>query len=455
MNPFKMRPERTGDLFVDWEKFWVKPYNKNEVNPYTRTRIILMNGTEFENVWFSHQFSRSVGDDELRRKLAYIRKSEQQQQKILTHLKPADESALEHTIGYEQLAVDLTAHLAKRVNDKNIKSALDFALLEDFDHLYRYADYLDFTTGEHAEKLVGGYTEITPGRPTISHHRHPYDSIRYPMTDKCPATMDVLAANVITAAEQQSRNYYMNTAALWPDEMGRRLYQEIGMVEEQHVTQYGSLLKPCMSRLENLLVHQYVECWLYWSCYETETDTRIRGIWQFMFEQELKHLHIALELLRQYEKKDWQEVIPDAEFPAPLVLESNIEYVRCVLGSTVNDTACRERYVDVRTNAPETFDALWYEVETIGTHNRAYQIAHGCYSFQRKSFIRYMHDNEWSAWRNISDCIEVNNNKAYDANTLFDAGLYLCSIISILIQFILYFLIIFALRRIPLVKKVL
>ena len=54
-----------------------------------------MNGTEVENVWFSHQFSRSVGDDELRRKLAYIRKSEQQQQKILTHLKPADESALE------------------------------------------------------------------------------------------------------------------------------------------------------------------------------------------------------------------------------------------------------------------------------------------------------------------------------------------------------------------------
>ena len=74
-----------------------------------------------------------------------------------------------------------------------------------------------------------------------------------------------------------------------------------------------------------------------------------------LFVASPKYLHIALELLRQYEKKDWQEVIPDAEFPAPLVLESNIEYVRCVLGSTVNDTACRERYVDVRTNAPETF----------------------------------------------------------------------------------------------------
>ena len=90
-----------------------------------------------------------------------------------------------------------------------------------------------------------------------------------------PAVIDLLAANVITAAEQQTMNYYMNTAALWPEETGRRLYQEIGMVEEQHVSQYGSLLDPRLTWLENLLVHQYVECWLYWSCAETETDGRI------------------------------------------------------------------------------------------------------------------------------------------------------------------------------------
>ena len=151
-------------------------------------------------------------------------------------------------------------------------------------------------------------------------------------------------------------NYYMNTAALWPEETGRRLYQEIGMVEEQHVSQYGSLLNPSMTWLENLLVHQYVECWLYWSCYETETDVRIRELWYFLFQQELVHLHIARDLLCQYEKKDWNEVLPDAKFPAPLTLESNIEYVRSVLGSTVNNTACCEGYVNVVQGAmPETF----------------------------------------------------------------------------------------------------
>ena len=213
MNPFTTKPEKDTPLFVDWEKLWVKPYDKQEVDPYTRTRVILMTGTEFENVWFSHQFSRCCGDNDLRRELALLRRSEQQQQKLLTHLKPADETALEHTIGYEQLATDLTAHLAMRVTSADVKGALDFALLEDFDHLYRYADYLDATSGVKAEELVGRYTEIMPGRPTIAHHRHPYDTLRRPMDKGQPALIDMLAANVITAAEQQTMNYYMNTAA--------------------------------------------------------------------------------------------------------------------------------------------------------------------------------------------------------------------------------------------------
>ena len=348
MNPFEMLPKRGTEVIVDWEKMWPKAYDKRNVDPYTRTRVILMNGTEFENVWFSHQFHRHSADNDLRRTLALIRRSEQQQQKAIAHLKPVDETALEHTIGYEQVAVDLTAHLGKRVCDPGIKMALDFALLEDFDHLYRYSDLLDMKDHVKAEQIVGHYTEIMPARPTVAHHRHPNDDVRFPVTNPNPELFDVLATNIITAAEQQTMNYYMNTAALADDVITQQLYQEIGMIEEQHVTHYGSLLNPSLTWFENLLWHQYTECYLYWSCHETENDSRIRKFWAELYQQELAHLNIAVELLRKYENKDWHEVIKcGGTFPEPLVLTSNIEYVRDVLARTVNLTSLRENYVDV------------------------------------------------------------------------------------------------------------
>ena len=59
-----------------------------------------------------------------------------------THM-PADQSVLETTIGYEQVAIELTAYLARTEPDEYVKQAFDFGLLEDFDHLYRYAQLLD------------------------------------------------------------------------------------------------------------------------------------------------------------------------------------------------------------------------------------------------------------------------------------------------------------------------
>ena len=332
---------------MNWQAMSPKPYDKHTVDPYTRTRVILMNGTEFENVWFTHQFSRNCANGDVRRALALIRRSEQQQQKLIAALKPDDETMLEHTIGYEQLAVDLTAHLAKREVDEHVKNALNFALLEDFDHLYRYADLLDMESGVHAETLVGGYTEATPGRPTIAHHRYPFDSIKIPIDSQKADPMTKLCVGIITAAEQQTMNYYMNVCATYPNTPGRALYREIGMIEEQHVSQYGSLMDVNCTWLENLLMHQYTECYLYWSCMETETDESIRRIWQHMLEVEISHLHEAAKLLMMEEKKEYQQVIGEGTFPAPLKLESNIDYVRSVLAGTVQLTACRESYTYV------------------------------------------------------------------------------------------------------------
>ncbi len=347
-NPFLEKPKKIESEIMNWSKLAPKPYNKNEIDPFTRVRCILMNGTEYEAVWSKHHANRHIADNDVRRSIALIRRMEQQQQKLIAALKPIDENILETTIGYEQLAVDLTAFLARRATDKNVKNALDFALLEDFDHLYRYANLLETDMGEHAEKYVGSYTEIMPGRPTIAHHRHPYDSIRKPISNKKADAITKCDVMIITAAEQQTMNYYMNLGAFYKNQMGRELYTEIGMVEEEHVSQYGSLIDPTPSIYEEMLMHEYVECYLYYSMLNDESDKNIKKIWEMLFEQELSHLHEAAKMLKKMEKKEWQEVIPNGEFPELISFRNNKEYVRSVLGKTVSLTADRETYVDVK-----------------------------------------------------------------------------------------------------------
>lgn len=344
MNPFTHRPRPISEGFRDFKEIYPCPYNKNEVDPYTKTRIILMNGTEFEANWFSHQLARHVTNNDLRRELAMSRYVEKQQQLRVSLLKPCNESPLEHTISYEQLAVDLTAELAKREKDCYVKKALDFALLEDFDHLYRYANLLEMEQGIRAERLVGKYTEIMPGRPTIAHHRCPLDNVKRNINSKSACKETVLATMIITAAEQQTMNYYMNITNLATNDAARRLYEEIALVEEEHVTQYESLMDSGATWLEMLLWHEYTECYLYWSCFMTETDNKIKCIWEQHLEDEISHLHKAAELLKKFEGKEWQQVIPDGEFPAPLCLHENIDYVRDILSTTVQFTGCREEY---------------------------------------------------------------------------------------------------------------
>ena len=339
MNPFEQKPSRKAGAFQSWKSLYPKAYCKDETDAYTKVRIILMTGAEYEAVWFGHQFHRHCTDNDLRRELAVARRQEQQQQHQLAYLKPADETQLETTITYEQLAVDLTAILAQREPDPYVVKALNFALLEDFDHLYRYADLLEMEQGIRAERLVGGYTEIMPGRPTIAHHRHPVDSVRRACDFKKADLLTMLDTCIITAAEQQTMNYYMNLGAFYPNDLGRRLYQEIGMVEEQHVTQYGALMDPSCTWLENLLLHEYNECYLYWSCFETETDDEVKKIWERYFDMEVGHLHKAAQLLQKYEGKEWQQVLPQGEFPELLRFAPQIDYVRKVLKNTVELTA--------------------------------------------------------------------------------------------------------------------
>ena len=152
-----------------WKELVQPPYSKLDDDAFTRVRVILMNGLESEALRFSHVYARSTSED-LRLVLARIRRVEHHQQTLVNWLNPADQSPLETTIGFEQVAVEVTASIALNEPDPYLAQIHRFGLLEDFDHLYRYSALMDRLTGKDANTLIQSYTDIIPGRPTAVEH---------------------------------------------------------------------------------------------------------------------------------------------------------------------------------------------------------------------------------------------------------------------------------------------
>jgi hypothetical protein len=80
MNPLEQPGIPVEDQFRNWSELNVRPFDKNTVEPYTRSRVILMNGIEVESIMFSHQFARHTDNVEIKKALALSRRVDAQQQ---------------------------------------------------------------------------------------------------------------------------------------------------------------------------------------------------------------------------------------------------------------------------------------------------------------------------------------------------------------------------------------
>jgi rubrerythrin len=323
-----------------WRDMVQRPISKLDDDAYTRVRIILMNGIELEAHRFSHSCARM--NKALQIPLAQVRRAEQHQATLINWLIGPDHSPLETTIAYEQVAIDITAAVAMREPDDYLAQVYRFGLLEDFDHMYRYSALLDRLEGKDANNILQSYTDILPGRPTIEEHRAPQDDVRRPYDRKQAAPLSKLHALTIMAAEQQTHNFYMNIGPMYSDPVARQLYAEIASIEEQHVTQYESIIDPEETWLEKWVMHELTEVYNYHSCMEQESNPRIKAIWERFCDYELGHLHFALELFKKYERRDPAEILPE-RLPDPIPHESQREFVR--------DTLAGE--VDLRANGTE------------------------------------------------------------------------------------------------------
>jgi len=316
-----------------WKEISGPPYSKLNDDAFTRARVILMNGIESEALRFSHACARM--NRQLQPHLARIRRVEQHQQTMVNWLNPADQSVLETTIGFEQLAIELTAAVAQAEPDPYLASIYRFGMLEDFDHMYRYSALMDRVEGKDSNNILQSYTDVRPGRPTSVEHRDPLDDLRNPYIKEAASPLTKLHALTIMAAEHQTHDYYMNVGPTFADPVARALYAEIGSIEEQHVTQYESIIDPTETWLEKWLMHELTEVYNYWSCSQQESNSRIKQIWTRCLDYELGHLHYVMDLMRQIEKRDPEALMP-ATLPPPIPFESQREFVRTVLENEVD-----------------------------------------------------------------------------------------------------------------------
>jgi rubrerythrin len=333
-----------------WREISPPTISKLDCDAWTRVRIILMNGIESNSARFSHAAARLYGG--LQEPLAVIRRLEQHQQTMVNWLLPADQSPLETTIAFEQVAIEVTAALALEEPDEYLAAMYRFGLLEDFDHMYRFGALMDRTEGKDANSILQGYTDILPGRPTSVEHRHPIDDVRRPYDHKNAALLSKLHALTLVGSEHQTHDYYMTIGPMFADPTARQLYAEIASVEEQHVTHYESLCNPRESILEKWLLHEACEAYNYWSCVQSETDPRIKAVWERMLDYELGHVQAVAALFEQHEKRDAAEIL-DAALPRPIEYTPHREFVREVLRREAGFGASGTDLVAKRDDEPE------------------------------------------------------------------------------------------------------
>lgn len=325
-----------------WRELVQKPISKLDDDAFTRVRIILLNGLELESLRFSHSAARMQGH--LRTALAKVRRVEHHQATCINWLIGADHSPLETTIAYEQVAIEVTAAVAQREPDEYLAQTYRYGLLEDFDHMYRYSAMLDRLEGKDANNILQCYTDILPGRPTIDEHRAPEDDLRRPFDAKTAHPLSKLHALTIMAAEQQTHNYYMNVGPLFTDPLARQLYAEIASIEEQHVTQYESIIDPDQTWMEQWLMHELAEVYNYYGCAQQEKNPRIRALWERFLDYEMGQLQFVVELYKKEVGKDPMELLPET-LPDPIPFESQREFVRRTLLDEVDLRVAGPDYV--------------------------------------------------------------------------------------------------------------
>ena len=189
----------------------------------------------------------------------------------------------------------------------------------------------------------------------MDEHRHPSDDLRDHYDRKTAAPVSKMGALTIMSGEYQTRDYYMNIGPTFSDPVARQLYAEIASIEEQHVTQYGSIIDPDETMLEKWLLYEANEAYNYYSLLESETNPRVKAIWERFLDYELGHLEVVRNLFKKHERRDPAEILPEA-LPTPIPFESQRNFVRKTLEEEINLRTNGTHFVDKDKESKASLD---------------------------------------------------------------------------------------------------
>ena len=332
-----------------WKELVQNPLSKLDDDAFTRVRAILMNGVELDAVRTKQAMLRMNG--ELRVPVAQLMRVEQEQASLVNWLLSADHSPLETTIAHEQTAVEVTASVAQLEPDPYLAQAYRYALLEHFDHLYRFSALLDRLEGKDANNITQGYTDIAPARPTTEQHRSPENDLIEPYgMDAALSTK--LHALTLTGGEYQTHDYYMTIGPMFADPLARQLYAEVASIQSQYITHYSSMIDPHENPMEKMLLAEAAEVWNYQACAEQESNPRIRAIWERLLDYEMGHMQVVLHLFKDLERRDPAQLLGDGSLPPRIRFASQRDFVRRVIAAESSLRKDGTEFVSEEAEAP-------------------------------------------------------------------------------------------------------
>ncbi|MFR0357300.1 hypothetical protein [Streptomyces sediminimaris] len=340
-------------------------------DPFTRCRVMAMSAIETDAALFDDRLVRRCADPETARVLSQLYDVERRQQQTLRGLTPKSGPPLEAAIAHEQVAVDLTAWVARMEPDPALQSTFGQALLEDFDHLYRLANLYETSrrqpTGHGAEDLAAA----------LPRHRAP---ARRPALDGMPVSrhrpavaLSGLHTLTLRVLEVQITHFYVHVGLQHLNPRPRWFDEELGFITEDHLVRQDAAPHSARSWREQLVLREYNECYLYHCFAEQETQPRLRALWEFCLGLELGHLHAACDLMRRQERRDPRGILPP-RLPEPLDFAGNRDYLLTLLDA---DSGCPGADAGLVRTVGRRFEKMRRQVGAGGTPPAAQVAADG------------------------------------------------------------------------------